>query len=60
MLPVGVRFTGQARTAGWSSAVPLRLACRLLDTATDKLVRLAVKASAYGVYAWFIHWLESR
>jgi hypothetical protein len=40
---------------------PARMrARRLMDTATDELVRLAVKASAYGVYVWFIHWLESR
>ncbi|WP_330352095.1 hypothetical protein [Streptomyces chartreusis] len=31
---------------------------RLLDTASDELVRLAVRASATGMYLWFVHWLE--
>lgn len=41
--------------------IPSRMrARRLLDTASDELVRLAVKASATGVYLWFVHWIERR
>ncbi|MFH8494140.1 hypothetical protein [Streptomyces coeruleorubidus] len=33
---------------------------RLLDTASDELVRLVMQASTTGVYLWFVHWLERR
>lgn len=33
---------------------------RLLDTASDELVRLAVKASVTGVLAWAVYWFERR
>jgi hypothetical protein len=40
---------------------PARMrARRLLDTASDELVRLAVQASATGVYVWAVHWIERR
>ncbi|MER5917029.1 hypothetical protein ABT124_43445 [Streptomyces sp. NPDC001982] len=38
---------------------PARMrARRLLDTASDELVRLVVQASATGVYLWLVHWIE--
>ncbi|MDX3127755.1 hypothetical protein F3K20_19770 [Streptomyces scabiei] len=40
---------------------PARMrARRLLDTASDELVRLAVKASATGALAWAVYWFERR
>jgi hypothetical protein len=33
---------------------------RLLDTASDELVRQLVQASATGVYLWLVHWVERR
>ncbi|MFE5373658.1 hypothetical protein [Streptomyces mirabilis] len=40
---------------------PARIrARRLLDTASDELVRLAVKASATGVLAGAVYWIEHR
>ncbi|WP_159058822.1 hypothetical protein [Streptomyces caeruleatus] len=33
---------------------------RLLDTASDELVRLAVKASLTGVFAGAVYWIERR
>ncbi|MFF3378162.1 hypothetical protein ACFYXF_35065 [Streptomyces sp. NPDC002680] len=38
---------------------PARLrARRLLDTASDELVRLAMQASVTGAYVWAVHWIE--
>ncbi|MGW1503785.1 hypothetical protein ACWCQW_35555 [Streptomyces mirabilis] len=40
---------------------PARMrARRLLDTASDELVRLVVQASATGAYVWAVHWIERR
>ncbi|WP_329228908.1 hypothetical protein [Streptomyces canus] len=40
---------------------PARMrARRLLDTASDELMRQVVRMSATGVYLWFVHWLERR
>jgi hypothetical protein len=33
---------------------------RLLDTASDELVRLVMQASATGAYLWAVHWIERR
>jgi hypothetical protein len=32
----------------------------LLETASDELVRSAVKASMTGVAAWAVYWIEHR
>ncbi|KQW13549.1 hypothetical protein ASD08_30765 [Streptomyces sp. Root369] len=40
---------------------PARMrARRLLDTASDELVRLAVQASTTGVLTWAVYWIEHR
>lgn len=37
-----------------------RRARRLLDTASDELVRLAMQASTTGALAWVVYWVEHR